>query len=77
VLLDNMDPATVARAIAVAQAEGSGVLTEVSGNINLQTIGDYASAGPDRISVGALTHSAPVLDLGLDLIWRDDTSGGR
>ena len=77
VLLDNMDPATVARAIAVAQAEGSGVLTEVSGNINLQTIGDYAAAGPDRISVGALTHSAPVLDLGLDLIWRDDTSGGR
>jgi nicotinate-nucleotide pyrophosphorylase (carboxylating) len=77
VLLDNMDPATVGQAIATARSEGSGVLTEVSGNINLQTIGDYAAAGPDRISVGALTHSAAVLDLGLDLIWRDDTSGGR
>lgn len=77
VLLDNMDPATVELAIATAQAEGPGVLTEVSGNINLQTIGDYAAAGPDRISVGALTHSAAVLDLGLDLIWRGDASGGR
>jgi nicotinate-nucleotide pyrophosphorylase (carboxylating) len=77
VLLDNMDPATVELAVATAQAEGSGVLTEVSGNINLATIGEYAAVGPDRISVGALTHSAAVLDLGLDLIWRDDTSGGR
>jgi nicotinate-nucleotide pyrophosphorylase (carboxylating) len=81
VLLDNMDPGTVGRAIGVARSEGSGtVLTEVSGNITLQTIGDYAAAGPDRISVGALTHSAMVLDLGLDLVWRDDAgeiiSGG-
>ena len=38
--------------------------------MTLATIGAYAAAaGPDRISVGALTHSAPVLDLGLDLIW--------
>ncbi len=72
VLLDNMDPATVARAIEVARAESIGpILTEVSGGVTLETIGDYAAAGPDRISVGALTHSATVLDLGLDLIWRD------
>ena len=45
------------------------ILTEVSGGVTLATIGAYAAAGPDRISVGALTHSAPVLDLGLDLIW--------
>jgi nicotinate-nucleotide pyrophosphorylase (carboxylating) len=55
----------------VAHAEAAGpILTEVSGGVTLETIGDYAAAGPDRISVGALTHSATVLDLGLDLIWR-------
>jgi nicotinate-nucleotide pyrophosphorylase (carboxylating) len=71
VLLDNMDPGTVVEAIAVAHVEATGpILTEVSGGITLATIGAYAAAGPDRISIGALTHSATVLDLGLDLIWR-------
>ncbi len=70
VLLDNMDPGTVVEAIAVAHMDAPGpILTEVSGGVTLATIGAYAAAGPDRISVGALTHSAPVLDLGLDLIW--------
>jgi nicotinate-nucleotide pyrophosphorylase (carboxylating) len=70
VLLDNMDPGTVVEAIAVAHVDAPGaILTEVSGNVTLVTIGAYAAAGPDRISVGALTHSAPVLDLGLDLLW--------
>jgi nicotinate-nucleotide pyrophosphorylase (carboxylating) len=70
VLLDNMDPATVTKAIAVAKEGAPGpILTEVSGGVNLATVGAFAAAGPDRISVGALTHSAPVLDLGLDLIW--------
>ncbi|HWD54808.1 MAG TPA: carboxylating nicotinate-nucleotide diphosphorylase [Acidimicrobiales bacterium] len=73
VLLDNMDPATVVEAVRVAHLEAPGpILTEVSGGVSLETIGAYAAAGPDRISVGALTHSAPVLDLGLDLVW---TSG--
>ena len=48
--------------------------------MTLATIGAYAAAGPDRISVGALTHSAPALDLGLDLIWTkagtDDPQAG-
>jgi nicotinate-nucleotide pyrophosphorylase (carboxylating) len=70
VLLDNMDPGTVVEAIAVAHLDAVGpILTEVSGGITLANIGAYAAAGPDRISVGALTHSAPALDLGLDLIW--------
>ncbi len=70
VLLDNMDPGTVVEAIAVAHMDAAGpILTEVSGNVTLATIGAYAAAGPDRISVGALTHSAPALDLGLDLLW--------
>jgi len=70
-LLDNMVPARVAHAIALARAKAPGpILIEVSGGITLESIGEYAAAGPDRISVGALTHSATVLDLGLDLIWR-------
>jgi len=70
VLLDNMDPAQVEEAVAVAHLGATGrILTEVSGGVTLATIGAYAAAGPDRISVGALTHSAAVLDLGLDLIW--------
>jgi nicotinate-nucleotide pyrophosphorylase (carboxylating) len=73
VLLDNMDPATVVVAVKTAHAEAPGpILTEVSGGVTLASIGDYAAAGPDRISVGALTHSATVLDLGLDLIWRQN-----
>ncbi len=72
VLLDNMDPGTVVESIALAHLDAAGpILTEVSGGITLATIGAYAAAGPDRISVGALTHSAPVLDLGLDLVWTD------
>ena len=70
VLLDNMDPAHVEEAVAVAHLGAPGpILTEVSGGVTLATIGAYAAAGPDRISVGALTHSAVVLDLGLDLVW--------
>jgi nicotinate-nucleotide pyrophosphorylase (carboxylating) len=60
----------VAEAVRVAHLESPGpILTEVSGGVRLDSVGAYAAAGPDRISVGALTHSAPVLDLGLDLVW--------
>jgi len=70
VLLDNMDPGTVVEAIAVAKLDATRpILTEVSGGVTLATIGAFAAAGPDRISIGALTHSAAALDLGLDLIW--------
>ncbi|HKP15561.1 MAG TPA: hypothetical protein VJT85_05835 [Gemmatimonadaceae bacterium] len=41
-------------------------MTEASGGVNLQTVRDIAQAGVDWISVGALTHSAPALDLALD-----------
>src|SRR6202034_1336836 len=78
VLLDNMDPGTVVEAIAVAHLDAPGpILTEVSGGVTLASIGAYAAAGPDRISVGALTHSAPVLDLGLDLLWTTAGPGTR
>lgn len=65
VLLDNMTPAQVE--VAAARAHGRGVMVEVSGGITLATIGDYARAGADLISVGALTHSAPAVDIGLDV----------
>ena len=65
VLLDNMTPGQVE--VAAARAHGRGVLVEVSGGITLATIGDYARAGADLISVGALTHSAPAVDIGLDV----------
>jgi nicotinate-nucleotide pyrophosphorylase (carboxylating) len=65
VLLDNMTPSQVE--VAAARAHGRGILVEVSGGVTLATIGDYARAGADLISVGALTHSAPSVDIGLDV----------
>ena len=72
VLLDNMAPDEVAECVRDAAAgsvpERSGrCVVEVSGGVTLETVAAYAAAGADLISVGALTHSAPVLDIGLDL----------
>jgi nicotinate-nucleotide pyrophosphorylase (carboxylating) len=64
VLIDNFVPADVAR--AVKQIAGR-ALVEVSGGVNLETVRAYAEAGPDLISVGALTHSARAVDLSLEL----------
>ena len=65
VLLDNMDVATMKKAVAMVDGR---VLTEASGGVNLQTVRKIAETGVDLISVGALTHSAPRLDLALE--WR-------
>ena len=65
VLLDNMNPSQVE--VAAARAHSRGVMVEVSGGITLATVADYARAGADLISVGALTHSAPGVDIGLDM----------
>jgi len=69
VLLDNMTPAEVTSCATLARREAGagGVLIEVSGGMSLATAPDYAAAGVDLVSIGALTHSAPVLDIGLDL----------
>ena len=64
VMLDNMTPDEVAACVKLVDGR---CLVEVSGRVTLETVGDYAAAGADLISVGALTHSAPVLDIGLDL----------
>ncbi len=68
VLLDNMPPARVADAVRMIRAEerGASCWIEASGGITLQTIRQYAQAGVDTISIGALTHSAPSVDIALD-----------
>ena len=69
-LLDNMDPATLRQAVAIARAAGVGPSPELeaSGNVTLDTIRAIAETGVDYISVGALTHSAPSADLSLRVI---------
>ena len=70
VMLDNMGPEEVAGCVAEVRAFEAGgrpVLVEVSGGVTLENVAAYAAAGADVISVGALTHSAPALDIGLDL----------
>lgn len=68
VLLDNMGPEQVRACVALVRDRGGpGILVEVSGRVSLESVGHYARAGADLISVGAITHSAPVLDIGLDV----------
>jgi len=68
VLLDNMPPAILREAVLRIRAKRPAMLTEASGGVNLGTVRAIAETGVDLISVGALTHSAPVLDLGLDVV---------
>jgi nicotinate-nucleotide pyrophosphorylase (carboxylating) len=70
VMLDNMDEEQVAHCVSlVAASENRNqVLVEVSGGVSIETAPKFAKAGADLISVGVLTHSAPVLDIGLDLL---------
>ena len=66
VLLDNMPPETMRRAVELRTEAGSAAQLEASGGINLETVRAAALSGVDRVSVGALTHSAISLDIGLD-----------
>lgn len=68
ILLDNMNLESLRRAVAARDARRSGVLLEASGGVRLETIRGIAETGVDRISVGALTHSATSLDLALDFV---------
>lgn len=62
-LLDNMDPATLAEAVRIVAGR---VPTEASGGVNIWTIAAKAASGVDYISVGRITQSAPAADIGLD-----------
>ncbi len=66
VLLDNMALPVLEQAIA--RAHQAGLLVEVSGGVRLDTIGEIARLGPDLISAGAITHSAPAVDISLDFV---------
>jgi len=63
VLLDNMGPDKLAEAVRMV---GGRMLTEASGGVSMETVAALAASGVDLISCGALTHSAAILDIGLD-----------
>ena len=67
IMFDNMNAPLMHEAVALVRAHHPRPETEASGGITLETIGVYAGTGVDFISVGALTHSAPSLDLSLQL----------
>ena len=73
ILLDNMDLADLRKAVAL-RGERARPLLEASGGVNLETVRGIAETGVDFISVGALTHSAPALDIGLDFSPIDQRS---
>ena len=67
-LLDNMTPDEVRAAVElVGDHGGPRPLLEVSGGVTGETVGAYSRTGADCISIGAITNSAPVLDIGLDI----------
>jgi nicotinate-nucleotide pyrophosphorylase (carboxylating) len=67
ILLDNMDCPRMADAVALRNASGRKVELEASGGVTLETVRQIAETGVERIAVGAITHSAPALDIGLDI----------
>ncbi|CAB4941853.1 MAG: carboxylating nicotinate-nucleotide diphosphorylase [Actinobacteria bacterium] len=66
-LLDNMTPEQIAECVAVASQSARRPLLEASGGITLETVAAYSAAGVDCISIGGLTNSAAVIDIGLDI----------
>lgn len=67
ILLDNMPPAKLRRAVRLVAGRAQ---TEASGGVTLENVRVIAETGVDFISVGALTHSAPAVDIALDFEWR-------
>ncbi len=76
VLLDNMDAGMLAEAVRRRDARAPWIGLEASGGVRLDTVRRIAASGVDRISVGAITHSATALDLGLDLVPEVPAAGG-
>ena len=68
ILLDNMSAAQVKEAVAMRKKTGGKAELEVSGGIGLDNVREYAETGVERISVGALTHSARAIDIALDIV---------
>jgi len=68
ILLDNMTPDQLRQAVVIRDRLTSSVLLEASGGIGINNAAQIAHTGVDRIAVGAITHSAPALDIGLDIL---------
>jgi len=66
ILIDNFTPELAARAVELRDQIAPGVLLEMSGGLTIDKIAEFARQGVDRLSVGALTHSAPAMDIALD-----------
>jgi nicotinate-nucleotide pyrophosphorylase (carboxylating) len=66
-LLDNMSPVQLQDAVSAARGGGSGPELEASGGVTLENVAEIAASGVDYVSIGALTHSAPALDLNMTL----------
>jgi nicotinate-nucleotide pyrophosphorylase (carboxylating) len=62
-----MSPSDVRKAVEMVRERGGNIPTEASGGIHLENIRKYAQTGVDYISVGALTHSAPAVDLSMKI----------
>jgi nicotinate-nucleotide pyrophosphorylase (carboxylating) len=71
VLLDNMQPDDLRRAVTLRDVRAPEIELEASGGVTLETVAAIAATGVERISVGALTHSPPALDLAFD--WKKST----
>ena len=67
ILLDNMSCDQLREAVRMRDRAGADIALEASGSITLQTAGPIARTGVDRISVGALTQSAPAVDIALEI----------
>ena len=67
IMLDNMDNATMAQAVATIKASGKGIKTEASGNMSIPRRVEVAATGVDYISVGALTHTVKGMDISMNI----------
>ena len=67
IMLDNMVPKEMRRAVKIIRDKRADTTIEASGNVNLNTLEDICKTGIDIVSVGALTHSAPAIDFSLEL----------
>ncbi len=67
IMLDNMAPKEMRRAVKIIRGKREETTIEASGNVNLNTLEDICKTGIDIVSVGALTHSAPAIDFSLEL----------
>ena len=74
ILLDNMDPAALGEAVRRIRSAAAPIEIEATGGITLANVEEVAHTGVDFISIGALTHSAPALDLSLLLGDTDDNT---